>query len=103
MLKDLDAKEENDDIPEDVVAEKTESVPKFGTPHEKWNLSGSIYDCLKRYADQLSDQQIDEIITGMEQGLSDRQIKAYFYLSAEKMSQYMRGFAFENRVKGGKV
>ena len=103
MLKDLDAKEENDDIPEDVVAEKTESVPKFGTPHEKWNLSGSIYDCLKRYADQLSDQQIDEIITGMEQGLSDRQIKAYFYLSAEKMSQYRRAFAFENRVKGGKV
>ncbi|MCI5878373.1 MAG: type IV secretory system conjugative DNA transfer family protein [Lachnospiraceae bacterium] len=103
MLKDLEAKEENEDVPEDVEAGKSENVPKFGTPHEKWNLSGNIYDCLKRYADQLSDQQIDEIITGMEQGLSDRQIKAYFHLSAEKMSQYRRAFVFENRVKGGKV
>lgn len=103
LLADLEAREETGELPDDMKEDQKDNVPNFGT-QKKWNLTGNIYDCLKRYGDQLSDQQVDEIITGMEQGLSERQIKAYFCLSAEKMNQYRRAFMLENRtVKGESV
>lgn len=102
-IGDLEAKEETE-LPEDVLMmqenekkHEKENVPKFGT-HEKWNLSGNIYECLKRYADCLTDEQINEIILGMESGLSDKQIKQYFCLPVEKMAQYRRAFMLEKRM-----
>lgn len=62
----------------------------------KWDLSGSIYDCMKRYADYLDQDQIDEVIEGLEAGLSEKQIKSYWGLPAEKMSQYRRAYMFGN-------
>lgn len=104
MIGDLQAKGENEELPEDVLImrkEETDDVPKSGT-HEKWNLSGNIYECLKRYADRLTDSQINEIILGMEGGLSDNQIKAYFCLPAGKMAQYRRAFLLENAMAAKK-
>ena len=37
-----------------------------------WDMSGSVVDCLLRYAEQLSAEEIEEIIGGMEDGLSDK-------------------------------
>lgn len=62
----------------------------------KWDLSGSIYDCMKRYANYLDQDQIDEVIEGLEAGLSEKQIKSYWGLPAEKMSQYRRAYMFGN-------
>lgn len=59
-----------------------------------WDLSGSLYDCILRYADQLSEEQLNEILLGMENGLSEEQVKAYFGFSAEKMSKYRRAYQF---------
>lgn len=59
-----------------------------------WDLSGSIQDCLKRYAEYLNAAQIDEILKGMEAGLTDKQVKTYFRFPAEKMSQYRRAYMF---------
>lgn len=104
MIGDLQAKGENEELPQDVLImrkEETDDVPKSGT-HEKWNLSGNIYECLKRYADRLTDSQINEIILGMEGGLSDNQIKAYFCLPAGKMAQYRRAFLLENAMAAKK-
>ena len=74
-----------------------DAVLKFSTK-EKWDLSGSIQDCLLRYADRLSEGELEEIIGGIEDGLSDQQIKEYFSLQdAEKMSQFRRMFRSVNR------
>ena len=73
------------------------TVLKFSTK-EKWDLSGSILDCLLKYADQLTKEELEEIIKGIEEGLSDQQIKEYFSLQdAEKMSQFRRMFRSVNR------
>lgn len=71
-------------------AEAREEEPE----EEEWDLSGSIYDCIKRHAKALSEEQLNEIITGLEQGLTERQIKTYFCLPAVKMSQYRRAYLF---------
>lgn len=58
-----------------------------------WDLSGSIFDCLLRYADLLSPEEIEEIIGGMEDGISSQDIKTYFALhDVVKMRQYRRAF-----------
>jgi len=66
-----------------------------GNDKEKdWNLSGSLYECILRYADQLSEEQLNQILVGMENGLSEEQVKSYFKLSVEKMNQYRRAYQF---------
>lgn len=83
--------------PEDVYPLLEEEDYEREIEEEKlWDLSGSVVDCLLRYAEQLSPEEIEEIIGGMEDGLSDKEIKAYFALQdVEKMRQYRR----VNRLK----
>ncbi|WP_198137814.1 hypothetical protein [Faecalicatena contorta] len=38
------------------------------------------YYLILRYADQLSEEQLNEIMLGMENGLSEEQVKTYFTL-----------------------
>lgn len=78
--------------PEDVYPLLEEEDYEREIEEEKpWDLSGSVVDCLLRYAEQLSPEEIEEVICGMEDGLSDKEIKAYFALhDAEKMRQYRR-------------
>ena len=96
-------KDEDMELPEDVILmreadrERVEHVPNFGTPDEKkdknieWDLSGTIVDCLCRYADQLSAEECEEIISGLEAGLSEKQVKQYFALQdAERMRLFKR-------------
>lgn len=83
--------------------EKAESnnskVPKFGTnkkntdtKQDEWNLSGSIEQCIIRYASRLNGEQINQILLGLEQGLTDEQVKSYFTLPADKMKQQRNMF-----------
>lgn len=96
-------KQEDQEVPEDVLlfreseqAEQEERVHESNSNpvSEKWNLSGSIYDCIKRYAAQLTTEQLNEILEGLEAGLSEKQVKSYFCLPAEKMNQYRRAYIF---------
>ena len=64
---------------------------------EQWNLSGSIYECILRYAKQLTEEQLNEILLGMEHGLSEKQVKTYFTLPVEKMRQYRRTYEFSKK------
>ncbi len=87
-----------------IEEEKTqeENVPNFGTEEnqpdkeesEEWDLSGTINQCIIRYASRLDENQINEILLGLENGLTDKQVKAYFTLPANKMSQYRRAYQF---------
>ena len=57
----------------------------------EWDLSGDILSCFQRYAHALLPEEQEEIIKGLEDGLTDQEIKQYFILTgAEKMRQYRR-------------
>lgn len=77
------------------------NVPNFGTLEklenpEKWDLSGSVNQCILRYAARLNEDQINEILLGLENGLTEKQVKTYFILPADKMKQYRRAYEFAN-------
>lgn len=101
-------KEKKREVPEDVIlfqkninksnrqkkleAEKA-SKAELADP-AAWDLSGTIQECLKRYAECLNADQMEEILKGLEAGLTEKQVKTYFRLPAEKMSQYRRAYMF---------
>ena len=66
---------------------------------QEWDLSGTLNECTLRYADKLSEPQLNEILLGMEAGLSEKQVKSYFTLPVEKMSQYRRAYQFSQKRK----
>jgi type IV secretion system protein VirD4 len=101
----------DDELPEDVMlfinseenhgitfgTSQGKTVPESGTEEQtKWDLSGSIFQCIKRHAEQLSKEQLNEILEGLEDGLSEKQVKSYFCLPAEKMNQFRRAFLFSS-------
>lgn len=53
-------------------------------------MSGDVFDCIRRHAARLSAEQMEEILLGLEEGLSEKEVKSYFGLPAEKMRQYRR-------------
>lgn len=64
------------------------NVPNFGTQKEEWDLSGTIEQCIIiRYASKLDGNQMNEILLGLEEGLTDEQVKSYFKLPADQMKQ----------------
>lgn len=89
-------------IPEDAKGDTTQAEKP--DPAEKsqavWDLSGSIIDCVKRYADQLTEEEMNVIIQSMEDGVADEDIKKYFALhDAAKMERYHRAFQFTKGKK----
>ena len=81
------------------VKEDNFNVSNFGAQEdtvnaegEKWDLSGTINQCIIRYAARLDADQMNEILLGLENGLTDTQVKSYFILPANKMRQYRRAF-----------
>lgn len=104
MYQISDAVDEEGELPEDVIMmreeEKKKIVPKSGTELSEWNMSGTALECLLRYASELSAEETEEIIAGMEAGLTDKQIKMYFCLhDVVKMNQYRRAFQFSNSCR----
>ena len=92
------------EVPEDVKLFQEDEGSSVGkemvqvNDKNSWNLSGTIYDCIKRYASQLTDEEMNEILSGIEAGLSDKEIKSYFCLPANKMEQYRRAYTFNART-----
>lgn len=70
--------------------EERVNVPNFGTQKEEWDLSGTIEQCIIRYASKLDGDQMNEILLGLEEGLTDEQVKSYFKLPADQMKPYRR-------------
>lgn len=79
------------------AAHREQTVPESGTSKAEWNLSGSIFACIKRHAGRLTEEQLNEILGGLEDGLTEKQVKSYFTLPAEKMNQYRRAYLFQMR------
>lgn len=95
LIQNRNEMEESKEKPES----NNSNVPKFGTnkkntdtKQDEWNLSGSIEQCIIRYASRLDGEQINQILLGLEQGLTDEQVKSYFILPADEMKQQRNMF-----------
>ena len=76
---------------EEEEEKETDQQPDMLQDREQWDLSGDIIDCFRRYSSELSPEEQEEIIKGIEEGLTDQDVKRYFTLvGAEKMRQYRR-------------
>ena len=76
---------------EEEEEKETDQQPDMLQDREQWDLSGDIIDCFRRYSSELSPEEQEEIIKGVEEGLTDQDVKRYFTLvGAEKMRQYRR-------------
>ena len=87
MVKEIQVAEVNEEEEE----KETDQQPDMLQDREQWDLSGDIIDCFRRYSSELSPEEQEEIIKGIEEGLTDQDVKRYFTLvGAEKMRQYRR-------------
>ena len=87
MVKEIQVAEVNEEEEE----KETDHQPDMLQDREQWDLSGDIIDCFRRYSSELSPEEQEEIIKGIEEGLTDQDVKRYFTLvGAEKMRQYRR-------------
>ena len=87
--------------PEDVAGKTEKEVgSKDPEPEEekRWDLSGSISDCIKRYAGRLTGEELDVILKGLDSGLSDMQLRHLFTLAdAEQMERYRKRYELQKR------
>ncbi|MCP1110564.1 TraG/TraD/VirD4 family protein [Lachnospiraceae bacterium PAL227] len=84
-----------EDLPQDAKRDERENIEDTKEVYRNkcsWSLEGSIYECIKRYAVQLSEEELEQIFKGIESGLSEKQIKAYFSLSLQEMEIYRRAY-----------
>ena len=88
-------------LEEKTSEENNFNVPNFGTQEEtvdteveNWDLSGTINQCIIRYAARLDADQMNEILLGLENGLTEAQVKSYFTFPVNKMRQYRRAYQF---------
>ncbi len=65
------------------------------------DMSGDIFDCIRRHAARLSAEQMEEVLLGLEEGLSEKEVKSYFGLPVESMRQYRRIYKIKKERKGG--
>lgn len=87
MVKKIQVSENSEDDENEGNEKKEDTVQD----RKKWDLSGDIMDCFQRYSSELSQEEQEEIIKGIEDGLTDQEIKRYFALyGADKMQQYRR-------------
>ena len=76
---------------EEEEEKETDQQPDMLQDRGQWDLSGDIIDCFRRYSSELSSEEQEEIIKGVEEGLTDQDVKRYFTLvGVEKMRQYRR-------------
>lgn len=62
-----------------------EQMEKDRGEQKQWNLQGSISELLERYMDELNDEQLEEIVCGIRNGLTEEEVKLYFALPVDQM------------------
>ena len=56
---------------EEEEEKETDQQPDMLQDREQWDLSGDIIDCFRRYSSELSPEEQEEIIKGIEEGMTD--------------------------------
>jgi len=89
------------DPPLDVMTNseiKDEERPEVPVNKAHWDLSGTILDCFKKYAEQMPEKEIDLILQCMEEGIPEWQIKTVFRQnSIKEMERLHRIFSSLNK------
>ena len=67
MVKEIQVAEVNEEEEE----KETDQQPDMLQDRGQWDLSGDIIDCFRRYSSELSPEEQEEIIKGIEEGLTD--------------------------------
>ena len=83
-----DDENEGDEKKEDTVQDR-----------EKWDLSGDIMDCFQRYSSELSQEEQEEIIKGIEDGLTDQEIKRYLPCTEQIKCNNTEGFSRQEKTE----
>ena len=67
-------------------------MEKANKRHQSTDQSKVSYHGLKNlpYASKLDGDQMNEILLGLEEGVTDEQVESYFKLPADQMKQYRR-------------
>mgnify|MGYP000330814852 CR=1 FL=1 len=56
---------------EEEEEKETDQQPDMLQDRGQWDLSGDIIDCFRRYSSELSPEEQEEIIKGIEEGMTD--------------------------------
>ena len=67
MVKEIQVAEVNEEEEE----KETDQQPDMLQDRGQWDLSGDIIDCFRRYFSELSPEEQEEIIKGIEEGMTD--------------------------------
>ena len=84
-------------VPEDVIFFQDLEEKQRLSEVQKYDLSGSILECMERYADQLSQEQKEMIVECLEKGLTEEQIKRLMFRSVDEMKNYQRAYLLQKR------
>lgn len=97
----VDEKELEKYFQEFIVKYKEETEPEEPEQKQEANadrdLSGNIFDWINRFWAELSAEAQEEILLGLEDGLTDDQIKSYFFLQPAQMRIERRLYSISNR------
>ena len=86
------------EVPDDARDSEESGGQAAGKP-EEWDLSGTIFDCIKRYSTRLKPNELDVILQSLEDGIAESEIKKYFAThDARKMDQYRKAYLFAKRT-----
>ena len=81
-------------VPADVIFFQDLEEKKRLSEVQQYDLSGSILECMERYADQLSQEQKEMIVECLEKGLTEEQIKRLMFRSVDEMKNYQRHICY---------
>ena len=79
-------------VPEDVIFFQNLEEKQRLSDAQQYDLSGSILECMERYADQLSQGQKEMIVECLEKGLTEEQIKKLMFRPVDEMRNYQRAY-----------
>lgn len=108
MFKDAMKEEERrvEEIKGLVVLQDAESydVPNFGTQNletdkNTWNKESSLKELLAEHWEELSAPEQEEICMGIDEGLTEEQLRCLLLVSLEEMSIRRRAYVLENAGK----
>ena len=101
--KDVSMMKEPDDVKKDKNTEEAiQGTKNYDgiTPRMKWNLKGSFSECILRYGEKLTPEEMEILSQCLKDGLSDRQMKKILILpDACAMENYRKIFLSANRSR----
>ena len=65
----------------------------------QWDLSGDIIDCFRRYSSELSPEEQEEIIKGIEEGLTDQDVKDVYKRQVQNLRHKIQNINFKSNRK----